>query len=121
MIRNPFSIRLLRNMTFLSAFLALFGQVGQAQDALSFSRNWFVTGDVVFASVALRSSGNPNGLATGTINMNQVPCSDGNPVHADGTCDTAGAVPAEVVAALLYWETEETTSVPAGMNGFFNF
>src|SRR5262245_22311456 len=120
MIRNPLLVRLLRNVTFLSAFLAMFGQIGQADDALSFANNWFVTGDVTFASVALRSSGNPNGLATGTITVTGVPCSDGNPVHNDGTCDTLGAVPADIVAALLYWQTEETTPTPAAMNGYFD-
>src|SRR5215470_18272216 len=99
MNRNPLSSFVLKSVICLFVALALFAPSGYAQtDALSFSRNWFVTGDVVFASVSLRSSGN-NGTATGIINMNQVPCSDGSMVHAaDGKCDTAAGVPAEVVA-----------------------
>ena len=70
MIRNPLSSFVLRSLICLSVALALFAPSGYAQtDALKFSKNWFVTGDVVFASVALRSFGN-NGTATGIINMN---------------------------------------------------
>src|SRR5262245_12769524 len=121
MNRNPLSSFVLKSVICLSVALALFAPSGYAQtDALSFSKNWFVTGDVAFASVSLRSSGNANGLATGTINMTGVPCSDGvTPVSATGTCPE-GTVPADIVAALLYWETEETSLAPAAMNGFFD-
>jgi len=54
MNRNPLSSFVLRSVICLSVALTLFPSSGYAQtDALSFSRNWFVTGDVVFASVAL--------------------------------------------------------------------
>jgi hypothetical protein len=97
----------------------LFAQLGEAADALQFFKNYFVTGDVALAGVGLRSSG-VNGFATGTINMNGVPCTGGSPV-AIVPCSTPGSVPADVVAAFLYWEAEENTATPLAANGFFDF
>jgi hypothetical protein len=101
------------------AVLTVSGQVAQASDALSFWKNYFVTGDYVAAGVGLRSTGGADGFATGTINMNGVPCTGGFPVGYI-SCDKQGAVPADVVAAFLYWETEETTTNPSAFNGFFD-
>src|SRR5262249_48048209 len=102
--RNVFLLNWLRNATLVTfAFLVMFAQVGQSAgtEPLNFFRNWFLTGDVRMAGVGLRSLGGPDGMAHGTIQMNNVP--------ADG----------EVVSAYLYWATEEVAPSPAGMNGTF--
>jgi hypothetical protein len=104
MSRNVFSLNWLRNATLVTfAFLVMFAQVGQAAgtEPLNFFRNWFLTGDVRMAGVGLRSLGGPDGMAHGTIQMNNVP--------ADG----------EVLSAYLYWATEEVAPSPIGMNGSF--
>ena len=63
---------------FSLAFLLGFAQVGQAQpDTLNYFKNYFVTGDVAFAGVSLRSTG-VNGVATKTLNMTGVPCTGGS-------------------------------------------
>jgi hypothetical protein len=102
----------------VAAALAVFGQAAQASDALSFWKNYFVTGDYVVAGVGLRGTG-VNGFATGTINLSGVPCTGGIPVAYE-SCNKPGAVPADVVAAFLYWETEETSQKPSASNGFFD-
>ena len=61
-------------------------------DALSFYKNYFVTGDYAVAGVGLRGLG-VNGLATGTIQISDVP--------AD----------ADVVAAFLYWQVVTTNKL----------
>jgi hypothetical protein len=101
-------------------FLSLFAQVARAGDALTYFKNYFVTGDVAVAGVGLRGTG-VGGLATGTISMAGVPCIDGG-VPSSGlvSCSTAGAVPADILAAFLYWGTEETAATPAAANGFFD-
>src|SRR4029077_13564826 len=86
------------------ALFFLVPQVIYAQlppDTLSYFKNYFVTGDVAFAGVGLRSTG-VNGYATGTITMGGVPCTGGSPVQYV-PCSTPGAVPADIVAAFLYW------------------
>src|SRR5437867_9761135 len=103
MSRNPFLLRLLSGVFLSVGFLVLFPRIGQAQDALSYNKNYFVTGDVVIGGVGGMRSTGVNGFATATINISGVP---------DG---------ADVVAAFLYWETVETTPAPSGANGFFDF
>src|SRR3954453_4783452 len=69
--------------------LLLAGRTTQAQvNAPTFSKNYFVTGDVVVSGVALKGTGS-KGFATGQITV------------------TATAMPAdaEPVAAFLYWMT----------------
>jgi hypothetical protein len=70
------------------AVLVLGAPTTHAEQALSYFKNYFLTGDYVAAGVGLRGKG-VNGLASGTINIDpsQIP---------------AGA---EIVAAFLYWET----------------
>src|SRR5262245_22840764 len=65
-----------------------------AADALSYFKNYFVTGDVTFASVALRSTG-VDGWSTGVLNMTGVPCTTAPGVSPAGVvpCDTPAAVP----------------------------
>src|SRR5262252_2373062 len=78
MSRNLFSSRLLRSVVFFSgAFLALFAQLGRAQDPdrLSFFKNYFITGDVIVAGTGnMRGTGVVDpvlgvSLATATINF----------------------------------------------------
>src|SRR5258708_22945157 len=91
----------LRVVTFCFALFGLCAPLVRASDALSYTRNYFVTGDYKVAGVGLRGTG-VNGFATGTITMSGVP---------------AGA---DIVAAFLYWETVETTPSPSIANGFFD-
>jgi hypothetical protein len=108
-----------RTIVFFSAcFLAAFEQAASASDALNYWKNYFVTGDYTAAGVGLRGSG-VNGFATGTITVTGVPCTGGAPVTYVA-CNTTGAIPADIVAAFLYWETEETAPKPAAFNGFFD-
>src|SRR5215472_5250803 len=88
----------------------LFTQFSFAQAPLSFFKNYFVTGDYVVGGVGLRGLGDGTGFATGTITI-----PDPN--------TPAMFVPdgADIVTALLYWQTvEKSQSAFAGQNGFFN-
>jgi hypothetical protein len=87
------------------------GKSGLAQTPpLNFGNNYFVTGDYVVAGVGLRGLG-VNGFATGQITM------------PDATTVPSAGVPqgADIVAALLFWATVESSgeTTPAGQNGFF--
>jgi hypothetical protein len=83
--------------------------VAQTTPPLNFGNNYFVTGDYVVAGVGLRGLG-VNGFATKQFKM-----PDANSVPSTGV--PAGA---EIVAALLYWETVESSQASfAGQNGFF--
>src|SRR6267154_2128765 len=80
-----------------------FAQTAAAQNAqnnLKFGDNYFVTGDYAVGGVSLIGKGS-GGLSMGTISIG----ADPNP-GVKGT----NSVPqgAEVVAALLYWQTIET-------------
>src|SRR5262245_41382902 len=78
-------------------------------DALNYFQNYVVTGDAAYGSVGLRGTG-VNGVATGNITISGVPCTTGVGAAASVVpCTTGGAMPVDVVAAYLYWETEETT------------
>ena len=87
-----------------------FAQIGFSQTPpLNFSNNYFVTGDYVVAGVGLRGLG-VNGFATQQFAM-----PDANSVPATGVPPGA-----DIVAALLYWETVESSQISfAGQNGFF--
>ncbi len=54
-------------------FFLLFGQEVQAADVLSYSKNYFVAGDVVIGGAGGLRGTSVNGFATGTININGVP------------------------------------------------
>ena len=77
------------------ALVTLGAPPAQARQALSFFKNYFVSGDYVAAGVGLRGKG-IDGIASGTITIDpsQIP---------------AGA---EIVAAYLYWETLAPNSGP---------
>jgi hypothetical protein len=84
------------------AAVLLLAPAAQAQNALSFFKNYFVTGDYVVGGVGMRATG-VGGFATGTISMS-------------GT----SAVPvanADILAAFLYWETVETPNSGSGVTG----
>src|SRR5262249_58902634 len=70
--------------------------VGHAQaDALSFFKNYFVTGDYAVGSIGLRGLGGligTPGIARGAISISGVPAK------------------AEIVAAFLYWQVVSKTS-----------
>src|SRR5689334_121231 len=71
------------------AAVILLASLATAQDALTFYKNYFVTGDYVVGGVGLRGGGGSanNNLSTGTIHIAGVPANAG------------------IVAAYLYWET----------------
>ncbi|HXU21817.1 MAG TPA: hypothetical protein VN788_14640 [Verrucomicrobiae bacterium] len=89
----------------------VFAQTVSAQtNQLNFGENYFVSGDYVVAGVGLRGLGGKNGLATSTLTM------------PDTTSVPSTGVPAgaDIVAAILYWQTVESTQTQfVGQNGFF--
>jgi hypothetical protein len=98
MSRNLSLLRLSRSaLLFGALFLVLFVQVGSAQtDALSYDKNYFVTGDVIVNGVGgLRGTG-VGGVTNATVNIAGVPQG------------------ADIVAAYAIWETVETTPTPGG-------
>ncbi len=88
-----------------------FAQAGLAQNPLSFSKNYFLSGgDYVVGGVGLRGLGDATGFATGRISI-----PDTVQPNATGVPDGA-----DIVAAFLYWETaEKSASALAGQQGFF--
>src|SRR6202030_1894353 len=104
-------------------------QSGAAQGPLTFGNNFFVTGDYVVAGASGMNSHLAQGFATGTINV-----PDANPGIQPGVTSTCvingvkklNCVPAgaQIVAALLYWQTAENGGLNpgdagAGQNRFF--
>jgi hypothetical protein len=93
--------------------------VAQSDPPLVFGTNYHVTGDYVVAGAYGMTTNIANGFATGTINV-----PDKNPATGMGNPGLTGAtsVPtgAQIVAALLYWQTvEKNTALGSGQNGFF--
>jgi hypothetical protein len=74
-----------------------------APQALSFFKNYFVTGDYVVGGVNLRGTG-VAGIASGTIDLS-------------GLTETDIPTGADLVAAFLYWETVETANSGSGAAG----
>ena len=105
----------------LSGLLLTATQFGLAQNAaavpnaLTFENNFFVTGDYAVGGVSLVGQANKTypGYAVGTISIG----ADTNP----GVKGTNNSVPAgaEIVAALVYWQTIELIGGATGQNGFF--
>src|SRR6266404_449463 len=100
-------------------------QSGFAQSGapLNFGNNFFVRGDYVVAGAYGMTSQFANGYAIGTINV-----PDKNPATGTanpGITGTTSVPPgAEVVAAVLYWQTVEKIGLMpgqpgSGQNGFF--
>ena len=104
--------------TIALALLLAFGfaQPGLAQNQLTLSNNYFVTGDYVVGGVGLRGLGDASGLAKRTISI-----PDAAQTTATGLQSPGVPAGADIVAAYLYWETvEKSQSTFAGQNGFFN-
>ena len=94
---------------------------GAQNPPLNFANNFFVTGDYVVAGAQGMTSHLVNGFATGTITI-----PDGNPGISPSLLTNNNKVPegAQIVAALLYWQTVEKVGVGpgqpgSGQNGFF--
>ena len=84
----------------------------QADPPLNFGNNFFVTGDYVVAGAQGMTSHLANGFATGTFSI-----PDANPGIRGTTTVPKGA---NIIAALLYWQTVEKVGAPgSGQNGFF--
>jgi len=99
-----------RTVPLVLLFAIGFAQAALAQnDPLNFGNNFFVTGDYVVAGVGLRGLG-VNGYATKQFSM-----PDANSVPRTGVPPGA-----DIVAALLFWQTVESSQTTfAGQNGFF--
>src|SRR5216683_675166 len=101
-----------------------FAPSGFAQNnPLTFGNNFFVTGDYVVAGAYGLNKQAKNGFATGTINVPDKDPITGtmNPGISGTTSVPAGA---DILAALLYWQTVEKIGVMpgqpgSGQNGFF--
>jgi Bacterial Ig-like domain (group 3) len=102
-VRVMMALGLLLMFGFAQSVLAQTGT-----NPLNFGNNYFVTGDYVVAGVGLRGLG-VNGLATQQFKM-----PDANSVPSTGVPPGA-----DIVAALLFWETVESSGTFAGQNGFF--
>src|SRR5262249_48232259 len=92
---------------FLFVFLVPSAMAQGIDTELRYFKNYFVTGDLATASIGLRGTGH-GGFATGTINMTSVPCTSRPLPAAIVPCSTLGSIPVDIVAAYLYWESEET-------------
>jgi hypothetical protein len=101
-------------------FLAVLVQPVQAQGPLNYFKNYFVTGDYAVGGVGLYGK-TVNGSVTGAINFSGVPCTGGPGFFAGvQPCSAPGAVPADIVAAFLYWQAIETTPAPSYAIGSFD-
>jgi hypothetical protein len=104
----------------LLGLLSAAAQLGFAQSPLTFSNNFFVTGDYIVAgAVGMNKSFQTINGTSYTVGTITVP--DGNPGIQGATKVPKGA---QVVAALLYWQTVEMIGAAAGgpgsgQNGFF--
>jgi ABC-type iron transport system FetAB permease component len=96
-----------------------------AQDPpLNFGTNYLLTGDYVVAGAYGMTSQIKQGFATGTINVPDVKNPSTGATNTGNTGATSVPAGAQVVAALLYWQTvEKNNAVPGssdtGQNGFF--
>lgn len=97
--------------------------LAQAVTPLNFGNNFFVTGDYIVAGAYGMATNSetigPVTYAVGTIN---VPDKDPSTLQANPGITGATSVPqgAQIVAALLYWQTVEKVGSPgSGQNGFF--
>ena len=114
----PSKVKFISILVFLGLFLTV-TQLGLAQSVngpLNFGNNYFVTGDYVVAGAQGMNTDVAGGYAIGTITV-----PDPNPGITGAKSVPPGA---EVVAALLYWQTvEKTGTVPgqagSGENGYF--
>jgi Bacterial Ig-like domain (group 3) len=100
----------------LLGLLSLATQLGFAQSPLNFGNNFFVTGDYIVAGAY--------GMTTKFTTINGVSYAVGTISVPDNNLGITGTkqVPAgaQIVAALLYWQTVEKVGSPgSGQNGYF--
>src|SRR4029077_10137210 len=105
---------LLLGLLSTAAQLCFAQDAGATPNALNFGNNFFVTGDYAVGGVGLVGQANKiyPGYAVGTISMG----ADKNPGVAGNNSVPTGA---EIVAALVYWQTIEIIGGATGQNGFF--
>ena len=91
-------VRTLRHAFLLVLGTLLAARPLQAQETLTFFKNYFVTGDYTVGGVALRGTG-VSGIAKGNIPIAGVPAT------------------ADILAALLYWQTVTTANTGVNLSG----
>lgn len=107
------------------AFFVFFAQAASAQGPLNYFKNYFVTGDYLVGGVGLAGTKTTTPVTgalavTGSITLNSVPCTSGPGLLASVVpCTAKGAVPADVIAAFLYWQTIESTTTPSAALGSY--
>src|ERR1700719_5083624 len=82
---------------------------GSVNGPLTFGNNFFVTGDYVVGGAQGLNNHLVNGFGTGTITI-----PDANPGITGAKSVPPGA---QIIAALLYWQTVEKSGVMAGQPG----
>lgn len=104
----------------LAFTLLLLFNVGADAQSLNFDNNFFVTGDYVVAGAYNMNQVVTNGMTTGTITVPDTQNPNTGALNIGNTGPTSVPVGAQIVAALLYWETVESTSnIGAGKSGSF--
>src|SRR6266849_419389 len=110
---NAFGLALMLMLGFAQKAGAQSSSAASANGPLTFGNNFFVTGDyVVGGTYGLNTNFANDGTSKGTITI-----PDGNPGITGAKSVPAGA---QIVAALLYWQTvEKISQTGSGQNGFF--
>src|SRR5207248_2882588 len=114
--RKMFSPKQLMPILVLWGAIAMLAPSGFAQaptPPLSFGNNFFVTGDYIVAGA--------NGMTTNFTTISGIPYAVGTITVPDSNPGITGTkqVPqgAQIVAALLYWQTAEKVGVTPGSSG----
>ncbi len=90
-----------------------------SQGPLNYFQNYFVTGDYAVGGVGGLSTKGQN--PTAIIPALSVPCTTGPGLSASVVpCTAKGALPADIIAAFLYWQTTETSATPIATTGTFD-
>jgi Bacterial Ig-like domain (group 3) len=107
------SLALLALAGFACATILSVASFAQSKPPLNFGNNFFVTGDyVVGGAQGMNTNFANDGTTTGTITI-----PDANPGITGTKSVPTGA---QIVAAILYWQTVEKVGQPgSGQNGFF--
>jgi hypothetical protein len=109
LIPATIALGLLLVIAFAQSAAAQSGAAQSADGPLNFGNNFFVTGDYVVAGAQNMTTQFSNGFAVGTISI-----PDTNPGIRGANTVPKGA---QIVAALLYWQTVEKSSVVPGQPG----
>jgi len=111
-VRSSVTIALTFILVLVLARTAAAQNAGAQNQPLNFGNNFFVTGDYVVAGAQGMTSHLNGGIATGTFSI-----PDGNPGVRGTTTVPRGA---NIIAALLYWQTvEKVGNLGTGQHGFF--